>query len=143
MNDAPQPQNHALTARAQALAEITKMQSDLVEAHVQIDKLSRELRNQQDRVSLLVEERDRWRSEAKLYNTRLIELATQVSNIGLLTRKAEEIMTTVHELVEVDDTVIDTDKMGHAAEPPIQQIQTGQPRQPIVAPRSIPRNAQS
>ncbi len=147
MNDAPQAVP-ATAARAQALAEINKMQTDLIEAHGQIERLTRELRNQQDRVSLLMEERERFRNEARLYNKKLIELATAVSNIGLLTRTAEDVMRTIEEMEEEMQQT--TQQAAPPAKPQQQrelEDELGEvlapPRAQISAPRPVPRGAQS
>lgn len=82
------------TARANALAEINTMQADLVEANAKIDQLQRALDQANDRLALVAEERKTYRDDSLLFRSKLIELATSMSNIGLLTTKAQEIMMT-------------------------------------------------
>ncbi len=90
----------AVERRAAALAEVTKMQQDIILAHDEIASLKRDLDRTEDRVVLLSEERTRYRQESTLYRTKLIELATSMANIGLLTMQAQEIMQTVKEIGE-------------------------------------------
>ena len=84
--------------RAQALAEVAQMEKDLHEAHNEVATLRRDLDRTNDRVDLLTEERTRYRTEATLYRSKLIELATSMANIGLLTIQAQEIMHTVKDI---------------------------------------------
>lgn len=86
-------------ARAKALAEIQQMESELSSAHKRLDDLEAQLARADDRMVLLCDERDRYRAEANIFRARLIELATAMSNIGLLTQKAQDIMMVVNELV--------------------------------------------
>lgn len=88
----------AIDRRAQALSEITRMQEDLITANKELSIARREIDRASDRVEMLIEERDRYRSESTTYRTKLVELATAMSNIGLLTVHAQEIMQTVREL---------------------------------------------
>lgn len=84
--------------RAGALAEIQRMHEAMTAAAEEIGQLRADLHREQDRVVMMVEERDRYRHEAVHFRKLLIELATQLSNIGLMTRKADEVMTTVDEI---------------------------------------------
>lgn len=88
----------AVDRRAQALAEVTKMQQDLIVCNDEIATLRRDLDRTEDRCTLLSEERARYRNEANMYRTKLVELATSMANIGLLTMQAQEIMMTVKEI---------------------------------------------
>lgn len=90
--------DQAADRRAQALAEINKMQTDLNACHAEIATLRRDNDRSADRVDMLVEERNRYRSEATMYRTKLVELATSMANIGILTMQAQEIMMTVKEI---------------------------------------------
>ena len=98
MNEQNNSAQIAIERRASALAEVTKMQQDLILAHDEINSLKRDLDRVEDRVVLLTEERARYRQEAILYRTKLVELATSMANIGLLTMQAQEIMQTVKEI---------------------------------------------
>jgi len=95
--------------RATALAEINKMQQDLILAHDEIATLKRDLDRADDRLVLLNEERNKFRTEAHVFRNKLIELATQMANINLLTVKATEIMTTVNALIAADQTEEETE----------------------------------
>ena len=90
---APNGERHA-----QALADIRAMHDELGECHEKIGQLRADLNRAEDRIVLLNEERDRYRSESHLFRSKLVELATQQANIGLLTVKANEIMLIVKEL---------------------------------------------
>jgi uncharacterized coiled-coil DUF342 family protein len=94
--------DQAADRRAQAIAEVTKMQDDLGVCHKEIATLRRDLDRETDRCAMMVEERDRYRIESGVYKTKLIELARSMANIGLLTRQAEEVMMTVNELAEAE-----------------------------------------
>lgn len=90
--------DQAADRRAQALAEVNKMQTDLTACQAEISTLRRELDRAQDRLDMVVEERDRYRHESKVYRDKLVELSAAMSNIGLMTISAQEIMMTVREL---------------------------------------------
>ena len=89
----------ATDRRAQALAEITTMQSELVDAHSKINQLQRDLDQANDRIALLAEERRTYRDDSLLFRAKLVELSTSMANIGMLTAKATEIMTAIGPLV--------------------------------------------
>lgn len=93
------PSRDVLDRRAAALAELTKMQSDLMTAHDDVRSMERDLAREQDRVALLIEERDRYRHEASVFRSKLIELATAMANIGLLTIQAQEILKSAQEML--------------------------------------------
>jgi hypothetical protein len=84
--------------RVAALAQVTQMHDDLVNANIVIAQLRVDLGREQDRVTLMVEERDRYRHESIKLRKLLVELATQMANIGILTRKAEECVIVINEL---------------------------------------------
>lgn len=94
----------AAERRATALDEINKMQQDLIVAHDEAAGLKRELERAEDRIALLNEERDRYRRQAHVYRGKLIELATAVANIGLLTQTAQEVMKVTSELIARAET---------------------------------------
>ena len=83
---------------AAALADIRQMHDELTAAHETIGQLKADLHRAEDRITLLNEERNKYRDEAHLFRDKLIELATQQANIGLLTIKAQEIVKVVNEL---------------------------------------------
>ena len=84
--------------RVAALARVNQMHDDLINANAVINQLRVDLNREHDRVTLTLEERDRYRHEAVRFRKLLIELATQMANIGLLTRKAEECVSIVGEM---------------------------------------------
>jgi len=101
--------NDALLAnQAAALEEIRKMHEDLKTAHTEIGQLKADLHREQDRVTLLSDERNRWRKESHIFRNKLIELATAMANIHLLTAQAATIMTTTRELLDGVDGTDDT-----------------------------------
>lgn len=87
---------------AAALADVRAMHDELTSARATITDLNNDIHRLQDRVTLLVDERDRFRAESVVFRTKLIELATSMTNIGLLTVKAQEIVHTVEELNRAD-----------------------------------------
>jgi len=94
--DAPRDRENEY--RVAALARVNQMHDDLVQAQMIISQLRVDLGREHDRVMLTLEERDRYRHEAVRLRKLLIELATQMSNIGLLTRKADEVVNVVNEM---------------------------------------------
>lgn len=96
--------SHLLERRAQALVEMQNTLQDLHEQRTKVSDLERERDRLEDRITLLVDERNRFRTDAKLYQRKLTELATSMANIGLLTRTAEEIMMSVRELEASGET---------------------------------------
>lgn len=98
------PEHPRLAAQSAALAEITQMRADLIAVHDENVMLKRQMEHQTDRVSLLMEERNTFKRSAEIYRDKLVELATQMSNIGLLTRSADEVMITVKELIHSGNT---------------------------------------
>jgi uncharacterized coiled-coil DUF342 family protein len=86
--------------QARAVQEVQAMH-DRVEAQMQdIERLSRDLQKADDRIGLLVDERNRLRKESNTYRSKLVELATAMTNINLLTGAATEIMNSVRETIE-------------------------------------------
>lgn len=85
---------------ASAIATISGMRRDLADSRELIGQLKADLRAEQNKSALCDEERRLYRSEAQLLRSKLVELATLQSNIGLLTRAADEITKIVHETLE-------------------------------------------
>ena len=99
--------NTPMDRHASALANIQQLVDDLREAHEEIAQLKADLHREEDRCALLVADKDRIieenkkdRSDAVLVRDKLVELATAMTNIGLLTIPAQEIMRTVQELTK-------------------------------------------
>jgi chromosome segregation ATPase len=89
------PPVDVIDRRATALAEIQEMHNDLHTAKSRIADLERELHREEDRVTMIVEERNHYRTENTRLNKHLVELATQMANIGLLTIKAQEVLASI------------------------------------------------
>jgi hypothetical protein len=84
--------------RQSILQNIHNMERELTAQVARVAELERALQTSEDRVYILSQDRQKYLQEAKLYRGKLIELATSMANIGLLTRDAEQIMMTVKEL---------------------------------------------
>jgi hypothetical protein len=84
--------------RAAALADVHQMHDELTDAQAVVLQLRADLHREEDRCAMIVEERDRYRTESARFRKLLIELATQLSNIGLMTTKAQEIVRLVDDL---------------------------------------------
>ena len=93
--------------RAAAVADVKQMHDDFNALLSEIGQLRADLNRERDRVSMMVEERNRYRAEAALLRNLLIELSTQMSNIGLLTVKAQEITRTVHDIDKSDTGTVE------------------------------------
>lgn len=122
--------------RAQALAEITKMQEDLLAANKQIAEMERLRQEQvrdlqyqanhwQDRCAMAEEERGAYRAQAMLYQRKLVELATQMSDIGMLTARAQKVMDSVQCLLGGDDP-----NHGQAEQESAREVVNGLPAPP-------------
>jgi len=86
--------------QAAAVEEVRAMHQTIQDQNGAIGHLRTELNRAEDRVTLLLDERNRFRKEANIYRTKLVELATAMANVGLLTNQAQSIMTSAHELIE-------------------------------------------
>lgn len=87
------PERHAA-----ALADIKHMHDVLTDVQAENGQLKADLHREQDRCAMLIEERDRYRHGEARLRTLLIELCTQMSNISLLTIKAQEVVRAVEDL---------------------------------------------
>lgn len=87
-----------LALRAEALARIQQTDHDLSAARETIDQLKADLAKCHNRCDILAEERNKYRAEALVFRKKLVELATSMTNIGLLTVSSQELMKTVDEL---------------------------------------------
>lgn len=96
--------------RAQAIAEISKLQDDFVGARDRIAQLEAQLRDQEtvmqreinrQEARAEVAERDRatYRAEAHLFRTKLVEMVTTISNVRKMTDEAEKIAGTVNSIL--------------------------------------------
>jgi len=83
---------------AEAVGDVQQMHADLRAALHDVTELRTALQREEDRVTLLTEAHDRWRAEALVFRTKLVELSTQMASIGLLTISAQEILKSVNEL---------------------------------------------
>jgi hypothetical protein len=84
--------------RVAALAKVNQMHDDLIRANEAIRALTIDLNRAHDRTAMMNEERDRYRHESLRLRRMLTELTTQMANIGLMTRRAEDYVATVAEL---------------------------------------------
>lgn len=96
--------------RAQALAEITQMQTDLVASNQRVTSLEaklrdqettmqREINKQEARAEIAEKSAAMYRAESHLYRGKMIELATTVSNVRKMTDEAEKITATVNAIL--------------------------------------------
>jgi len=91
------PETSPLDGHAAALANITKMVDDLTEAQAVILQLRADLHREQDRLVMVVEERNKYRADAELLRNKLLSICTTVANIGLMTKEAEAVVMAVNE----------------------------------------------
>ena len=86
--------------RVAALADVQQMHEDLRKALDTIGQLKADLNRERDRTALLQHDRDKLRQEMHLFRDKCVELATVISNIGLMTVSAQNIVMSVRELTE-------------------------------------------
>ena len=127
MNARPNGQNTVTDVekdyRVAALARVNQMHDDLISANNAIQQYRIDLNRERDRVSMMVEERDRYRHESLRLRKLLVEMTTQIANIGLLTRRAEDFVATINELdasptpttAAIDELVADQNALKAAA----------------------------
>lgn len=89
-----------LDRRAAAIADVHQMHEDLRKALDVIGQLKADLNRERDRCALLLQDRRRLSAEMHVFRDKCMELATVVSNIGLQTITANNIVMTVRELTE-------------------------------------------
>jgi len=90
----------ATERRAAALAEVNYMNDSLIAAKDTIEQLKADLHREEDRVVMMVEERDRYRNESIRFRKLLIVLSTKMVNASLLMDTAKDVLT---EIEEIDD----------------------------------------
>ena len=83
--------------QAAALANIQQTWDELTAARDEIAQLKADLNREQDRIVLLVEERDFYRKEYLRVEGKLVEMATVISNIGLLSIAAQDLIQNIKE----------------------------------------------
>lgn len=88
----------SLDRHAEAIAEVSSMRDTILALRDEVGQLKADLNRAEDRVTLVLEERNKYRFEALTFRSKLIELATIQSNIGLLTTEANTVMMHVREL---------------------------------------------
>ena len=88
--------------RVEALAQIQQMHNDLMRAHEEIGQLKADLHREQDRVTMVSEERSRYRAEANAYRALLAELAANQTSIGLIAQKSESVMRKLDEILAAE-----------------------------------------
>lgn len=79
-----------ITRRGSAIAEVRHLTERYEKQIIEIEEIKRELQIANDRMAILAEERAKWRADAEIYRVALIELASDMANIGLLTNRAQE-----------------------------------------------------
>src|SRR4051812_28517531 len=87
-----------VTRRAEALAEIQEMHHQLSEAHAEIDQLKADLHREQDRVMMMIEERDRYRHESVRFRKLALTLAVKLTDAALILDRAKDEMHTIDEV---------------------------------------------
>ena len=89
--------------QAAALAEIKHMHDELTDSQATVLQLKADLNRETDRCIMITEERDRFRADNNLLRSQLLKACTTISNMGLLARDAEALLTTLSEH-DVKDT---------------------------------------
>jgi hypothetical protein len=89
-----------LDRRAAALADVVKTHDDLTDALAAIIQLRADLHREQDRVTMMVEERDRYRHESLRFRRLAEKLAIKMTNAAMILDEAKE---TVQEIDETLD----------------------------------------
>jgi hypothetical protein len=84
--------------RAHALALMQKTHDELTRSRAEIVDLKTRLGREEDRVVMVLDERNLYRHEALRLRKLLNELTTQMANISMLARKAEDFVNEVDEM---------------------------------------------
>lgn len=90
----------ATERRAAALAEVNHMNDALIAAKETIEQLKADLHHEEDRVTMMVEERDRYRHESVRFRKLLHTLAVKMVNATLLMDAAKDVLTEIDEIDE-------------------------------------------
>lgn len=88
---------------AAAVAEVNGMRDEVERCHGEIAQLKADLHREEDRCSMLLDERNRLRKEVRIYHDAVIKLATAQANIGLLTTEAQTMLITITEQLDLVD----------------------------------------
>ena len=88
---------------AEAVANITKMVSDLSEAQGIILQLRADLHRCEDRVEMLNEERNFYRDQANSFRALLVKLSTHQATIGLETIAAQAVVMSIDAAINKAD----------------------------------------
>ena len=91
-----------LDRRASALADVQQMHDDLRRALDMIGQLKADNAQKDYRIRYLLDHSEKMRREMHLFRDKCVELATDISNISLLTVRAQNIVMSVRELTEAD-----------------------------------------
>lgn len=97
--------------RAAALADIKHMHDQLTDAMATIGQLKADLHREEDRCEMLQDALKTSRHAELTVRKLLIELATQMSNISLLTVKAQEVVKTVNEMDDKKTTQLNSQEI--------------------------------
>jgi len=95
--------NGPLDRQAAVLSSIQQMHEDFQAAREEIAELKAELHREVDRRVLLNEEREYYRTIALRLQREKTELATDLSNIGLLCVRAQESLKNAEEIEVVEE----------------------------------------
>jgi predicted ATPase with chaperone activity len=96
--------------RAQALAEITKLQEDYVSSQERVTQLEAQLRDQETVMQRQINAQEAradiaerhcclYRAEAQLFRAKLVQMVTTISLVRKATEEAEKIATTINSLI--------------------------------------------
>ena len=96
--EVPYSDGGEIERRALALAMVQKTHDELIRTRAEITDLRTRLAREEDRVVMVVEERNLYRHEALRLRKLLNELTTQMANISMLARKAEAFVSEVDEM---------------------------------------------
>lgn len=94
--------------QAEALAVVTTMRDELHDAYAMIDQLKTDLHICRENSNRIDEERRRYRAEALVFRSKLIQLATTLANVHLATQSAADILKTVEDLTTHAETPTDS-----------------------------------
>lgn len=104
-HDSPPPPSGRelnIVKRGEAIAHVRHLEETVERLTAEVAATLRKLERTEDRLTIVVEERTRWRRDAEAYRTALIELSSDMRNIGLLTANAADTHRRVIALIEAE-----------------------------------------
>lgn len=99
-----EPKESLIVKRGEAIAHVRTLEETVERQRQQLSDGVAALRNCENQRDLLDEDRRKWRADAEIYRTILIELASDMHNIGLLTQRASETHQKVMNLLARETT---------------------------------------